>query len=292
MHRPARQQGTCSSWLIRRESATSNLDSWYFWALTAFATFCCTCHCAGAATTGLIAYYTFFSKAPLLDLAFSLGDLQASESPTYIADGPWPGSQCAALTSAGNSYGGGQYFRLNPLNLGAMSASTGFSICTWFVFDATTNDASVFDFGTGTWNSVVRLFRSGSSSQLQLQYSYCGSYYFPKPIINGQWRHVCVVNQGSSWSVYDDGQPLDSSWLTYCSLNNAQLTSNFIGRSNSYSASLLIGKVDEFRIYKKQLPFSTVAGVYYILSGFTSVFVARLDTAKIAVYSYENAAII
>ncbi len=273
MHRPARQQGTCSSWLIRRESATSNLASWYFWALTAFATFCCTCHCAGAATTGLIAYYTFFSKAPLLDLAFSLGDLQASESPTYIADGPWPGSQCAALTSAGNSFGGGQYFILNPLNLGAMSASTGFSICTWFVFDATTNEASVFDFGTGAWNSVVRLFRSGSSSQLQLQYSNCGYtlYTFPKPIINGQWRHVCVVNQGSSWSVYDDGL-LDASWPAYyyCSLSNVKLTSNFIGRSNYFWASLLIGRVDEFSIFEKLLFPSDVTSVYngsYTLPG-------------------------
>ncbi len=204
-----------------------------------------------------------------MDQAFSLGDLQASGKPSYIPDGPWPGSQCAALTSSGDAYARGQYFRLNPLNLGAMSASTGFSICTWFVFDATTYEASVFDFGTGAWSSGVRLFRSVSSPQLQLQYSNCGYtlYTFPKPIINGQWRHVCVVNQGSSWSLYNDGQ---LSWLPSCSLNNAQLTSNFIGRSNSYSASLFVGRVDEFRIYQKPLSTSDITNVYigrYIIPG-------------------------
>jgi hypothetical protein len=225
---------------------------------------------ADLVAAGLVAYFTFSSDAPTLDMAFSIGNLQASGSPTYLPDGPWPGSQCAALTSAGDSYGGGQYFRLNPLNLGAMSASTGFSICTWFVFDATTIEASVFDFGTGAGSSGVRLFRWRSSTQLQLQYSYCG-YTFPKPIINGQWRHVCVVNQGSSWSVYDDGL-LDASWFTPCSLNNAQLTSNFIGRSNSYSAPLLIMRVDEFRIYQKQLALSNISSVYNGLSAFPGTF--------------------
>ena len=210
--------------------------------------------------TGLVAYYTFPSDAPLLDLAFSLGDLQASSNISYVQDGPWPGSQCAALASVGDSYGGGQYFRLTPLNLGAMSASTGFSICTWFVFDATTNGASIFDFGMGAWSSELRLFLSGYSTQLQLQYS-CGSYTFVKPIINGQWRHVCVVNQGSSWSVYDDGR-LAASLYTYCIMNNVQLTSNFIGRSNNYGESSFVGRVDEFRIYQKQLLPSDVTGIY------------------------------
>ncbi len=94
---------------------------------------------AGSFASGLIAYYSFALESPLLDLAFSLGDLQASGGPSYVSDGPWPGAQCAALTSGGGSSGGGQYFRVNSLNLGAMGASTGFSICTWFAFDFTFN---------------------------------------------------------------------------------------------------------------------------------------------------------
>ena len=216
-----------------------------------------------------------------MDSAFSLGYLQASGSPSFVPDGPWPGSQCAALTSAGGTYGGFSYFRLNPLNLGSMSASTGFSICMWFAFDATSSDAAVFDFGSDG-NSVLRLSRSGTSAQLQLRYSssYCGSYNFMKPIIIGQWRHVCVVNQGSSWSAYDDGL-LEFSWFPYCtgSLNNSKLTSNFIGRSNSYSASLLIGRVDEFRIYQKPLSSNNVSSIYsmrYALPGLSSSLISSV----------------
>jgi hypothetical protein len=236
-------------------------------------------------TAGIVAYYTFFFQAPLLDLAFSLGDLQARGGPSYIADGPWPGSQGAALTSIGDSSGRGQYFRVNALNLGAMSKSTGFSICTWFVFDATTDGARIFDFGTGAGSSVLSLSRSWT--QLMLQY-YCdygtNGYSFPNPIVNGQWRHVCVVNQGSSWSVYDNGVYGGSG---FCSLNNVLLTSNFIGRSNYYYHSLLIGRVDEFRIYKEPLSSSAVFIIYsnrYDLPGiclqmFFSRFFLRYGTA-------------
>jgi hypothetical protein len=201
--------------------------------------------------------------APLLDMAFSLGDLRAFGNIAYGADGPWPGFQSAALTSYSDSSGGGQYFRVNTLNLGAMSASTGFSICIWFVFDANTYEARIFDFGTGYGSSVLSLSRSWDSNQLQLQY-YCGYgvnwYYFPNPIVNGQWRQVCVVNQGSSWSIYDDGA--SASLMSYCNLNNISVASNFIGRSNYYYHSLLVGRVYEFRIYEKALLPSDVASIH------------------------------
>jgi uncharacterized protein len=156
---------------------------------------------------------------------------------------------------------------VNTLNLGAMSASTGFSICIWFVFDATTYEARIFDFGTGSGSSVLSLSRSWWSNQLRLLY-YCGEYIFPNPIIDGQWRHVCVVNQGSSWSFYDNGAL--SAFKAYCNLNNVLLTSNFIGRSNYNFPQLLIGRVDEIRIYEKALLPSDVTSIYpwlYALPG-------------------------
>jgi hypothetical protein len=216
--------------------------------------------CITGQTLGLIAYYAFAADAPLLDEAFTLGDLLASGSPYYITECALPGSQCAALSSTGDSSGGGQYFRVNPVSLG----SAGFSICTWFVFDATTYSARIFDFGAGRDNNNVVLFRSGWSDVLYVYYS-CGYgngyFHFPNPIINGQWRHVCVVNQGKSWSFYDNGV-FAASQTASCSLSNVLLTSNFIGRSNWYADSLLIGRVDEFRIYQKALLYFDVAGIY------------------------------
>jgi hypothetical protein len=250
-----RFQKLLSPFSFLRYVVTAFLDSAVFFILS------------GPSSTGLMAHYAFISDAPLLDLAFSLGDLQAVGNISYCDDGPWPGSQSAVLTSGGDSSGGGQYFRVRSLNLGAMSESTGFSICTWFVFDATRYGARIFDFGQAAGNSVLSLSRSGMSDQLQLQYSYCGSYTFPSPIINGQWRHVCVVNQGSSWSIYDDGVSVGS---RYCSLNNVILSSNFIGRSNYYYSQLLVGRLGEFLIYRKALVPSDVTSIYigpHFLSG-------------------------
>ncbi len=156
---------------------------------------------SGPTTDRLIAYYTFVADAPLLDMAFTLGNLLASGSPSYISEcpgppsfqvRPWLSSQCAALTSNGDSSGGGQYFRVNPVNLGSMSASAGFSICTWFVFDSTTYHARIFDFGAGRDKNNIILFRNQWSNVLRFDF-YCGPgygyFFFKNPIVNGQWRH-------------------------------------------------------------------------------------------------------
>ena len=217
---------------------------------------------SGPSKTGLIAYFTFESDRSLLsDTAYFLGDLQASGDPSYVSDCVWLGSQCAALTSYGDSSGGGQYFRLNTIELGAMSASTGFSICTWFVYDATTPWARIFDFSTPT--NPLTLHRYEYSNQLRFSgYLY---YQFSSPIVNGQWRHVCVVNQGSSWGVYDDGSSVGS--VFGANLDSSPFTSNFIGRSRYPQDPLLVGRVDEFRIYQKSLFPSDVASIYRGFSG-------------------------
>ena len=173
----------------------------------------------------------------------------------------WPRSLCAALTSYGDSSGGGQYFRLNTVNLGAMSASTGFSICTWFVYDETTSWARIFDFSNPS--NFLSLHRSANSDQLVFEG--CVNHQFSNPIINGKWRHVCVVNQGSSWGVYDDGSSVGS--VFGCYLDSNPFTSNFIGRSMVSMDPLLVGRVDEFRIYKKSLLPSDVASIHRGYSG-------------------------
>ena len=218
-----------------------------------------------AGPTGLTAYYTFEPTAPLLDLASSLGDLQASGSPSYAPDAPWPGSHGAVLESSSDSSGGGHYFRLGAINLGALSAGAGFSICTWFALDAVANWARIFDLGllpfSPTRNNVA-LSRRGVSTELVIYYG-CGSttFSFPDPIVNGEWRHVCAVNQGRNWSFYDNGE-ISMSLTAACSLNSVLLTSNFIGRSNYNNDRLMIGRVDEFRIYRRALLPSEVATIH------------------------------
>jgi hypothetical protein len=159
---------------------------------------------------------------------------------------------------------------MNSLNLGSMSASNGFAICTWFVFDATTNYARIFDFGIGPKNNNLLLAREGLNANLVVHYYnslvYGGYFAFPEPIINGQWRHVCIVNKGNKWSFYDNGEFMASQIASF-SLQNVLLTSNYIGRSNWDVDRLFIGRVDEFKIYQKTILPSDVASIYSGMSG-------------------------
>lgn len=222
-------------------------------------------------SAGLVAYYAFVAKDPLLDMAHTLGYLSASGDPAYVADCPgpprfqsWGDSLCAQLASDSDSSGGGQYFRLSPVNLGAYSASQGFSICTWFVFDGTTSYGRIFDLGNGADNNNVVLARDWITDSLVLGFFGEGTasrLYSPVPIVNGQWRHVCVVNKGMHWSIYDNGALTASETATF-SLNDVLLTSNFIGRSNWGDDRLLVGRVDEFKIYQRRLTSTEVAMIY------------------------------
>jgi hypothetical protein len=220
----------------------------------------------GPDRTCLIAHYAFNTISLVVDSARKLGSLQAFGNPSQRPDGPWSGSQSAALTNTYNSNGGGQYFKVNNLNLGAMSRTTaGFSICTWFAFDATTMWSRVFDFGLGMSNNNIYVARVQTSETLQIYYSCRQGHYqeinLPKPIINGKWRHVCVVNLGRNWSIYDDGA-LAASRTATCDLTNTLLTSNYIGRSNWNWDPLLVGRVDEFRIYDRALSAWQVTNLY------------------------------
>ena len=222
---------------------------------------------------GLMAYYKFDSNAPLLDSASTLGDLQSAGNPSFPSSGPWSGtnyaSPCVALTSDSDSNGGGQFLQLNPINLGSMSAAGGFSICSWFVYDQVTELARIFDFGLGPYYNNVVLRRQSSSTDLWLE-SYCGQsnqaqpyFFFPDPIQLGQWRHVCIVNQGAQWDFYDNGQHVGSQ-TSSCSLQDVMTTFNYIGRSDWSLADnrLLVGRVAEFRIYSRRLSASDVTAVY------------------------------
>ncbi len=222
----------------------------------------------GPSRTGLIAYYAFNTKSLVVDSARNLGSLQAFGNPSQRPDGPWSGSQSAALTSISNSNSGGQHFQMNSLNLGAMSNTPGggFSICTWFAFDATVMWSRVFDFGLGISYNVF-LAREQTSKALYINFS-CRkrtfhNIYFPKPIINGKWRHMCVVNLGRDWSIYDDGA-LAATATSICNMTDALLTSNYIGRGNwnFVSDPFLVGRVDEFRIYNRALSARDVTTLY------------------------------
>ena len=167
------------------------------------------------------------------------------------------------FTSNSNSSGEGQWLQAPPINLGSMSAGAGFSICSWFMFSVNGSWSRIFDFGNGPSSDNNLLTHFGVSGALQ-HHKYCSAtnfpFQFPDPITLGRWRHVCIVNQGTNWTYFDNGSFVDTQQS--CSLNDVALSSNFLGRSNWPIDRLLQGRIGVFQIYSRALSASEVETIY------------------------------
>jgi hypothetical protein len=146
-----------------------------------------------------------------------------------------------------------------------MSAEAGFSICAWFMLEPTAKDwVRVFDFGDGRGETGVVLSRHSSNRFLQAEHRHdYDAQSFPSPNVFrlGDWRHVCVVNKGTAWSIIENGV-LSADYEAWFGVTVMELTYNYIGRSFSYSDRLLQGKIDEFRIYKRALSRKEAADIF------------------------------
>jgi hypothetical protein len=215
----------------------------------------------------LFAHYTFGTDSRLKDSSHASGDLVPSSSaaPAYVSDCRWPGAECSQLSSEADSSGGGQYFSLPTFNLGRMSAEAGFSICTWFVFDSVRSWSRIFDMGNGEASNNVILGRFDGTSTLYAEYwaNSADSRYFESPnaIVEGVWRHACLINKMRKWVLYDNGE-LSALDISNFDLVDVDLHSNHIGRNNWNVGSLLQGKIDEFRIYRRALSTKDVGTLF------------------------------
>lgn len=204
----------------------------------------------------LIAYYSFWSDQPLLDATGVTGPLTVTGTPTYSANGPWTGSRAV-------TFSGTQYYQLPSFNLYQYSATTGFSVCLWFTFsDVVVSGACIFDLANGQDVDNLILYRSSTTSTLVLYYRINTTpawITIPQAIVNNQWRHVCIVNKGRSWTIYDNGQPVFFHTASV-DLNNVLLTASYIAKSSWNVINK--GNVDEFRIYNIALTADQVLDVY------------------------------
>ena len=212
----------------------------------------------------LIAHYPFDdNRDRLMDTSGHLQNLiSSSSSPTFERDCLWAGSGCAVFSSIANSSGQGNYFILPFLNLGSLSRVGGFSICMWAEIEAPESEAHLFDFGLGSSNNNVYLglLKSNSTnnaSSLVLVFFVDNKetrILSPISITQGRWFHVCVINKGDLWQLYEDGNlTAQAEASNYSNIYPVELTSNFIGRSNWDKDPLIQGRIAEFRIYNQSL---------------------------------------
>ena len=211
--------------------------------------------------------------------------------PSYDSNCQWPGASCADFSSYQSSGGNGNYFVVPSLNLGSLSQSQGFSICTWFVYDQVDSWARIFDFGDGAYVNNIFLAREGTSSTLVLAFYQDVESSFtmisPLPIALGVWRHFCIVNQGYSWVMYDNGAQTASYWASWSTtILPTVLTSNYIGRSNWNGDAMLRGRVADFRIYSQALSPQQVFAIFN-RQGVSLRFVSILIQISIVCTWYE-----
>ena len=141
--------------------------------------------------------------------------------------------------------------------------------------------ARIFDFGKGENLNNIVIAREGTSTNLRL-FSSGDLLYSPMPIVVGEWRHLCIVNQGTTWSLFENGVTTIS--VTLNAIESIQLPFNFLGRSNWPGDDMFRGKIDEFRIYKIALRPADVATVYSF-KGYDS---NRANFKHIAQLSYQR----
>ena len=220
-------------------------------------------------TSSLAALYLFQPTAFLSDSSnHSLNLLASPYPPSYDSNCQWAGASCAYFSSPQISSGTGNYFIVPNLNLSFVSQSQGLSICTWFVYDQVDSWARIFDFGDGQQLNNILLAREGTSSTLILNFlqgsATSTSIISPLPIALGVWRHFCIVNQGYSWVMYDNGAQTASYWASWSTtILPTVLTSNYIGRSNWNGDAMLRGRVADFRIYSQALSPQQVFAIFY-----------------------------
>ncbi|KRE92085.1 hypothetical protein ASG89_34090 [Paenibacillus sp. Soil766] len=143
------------------------------------------------------------------------------------------------------------------------SAATA-TVTAWVNLDTVSTWSRIFDFGTGG-NTYMFLTPKGSTSKIRFAIKLNGS---SEQIINGTaalptggWHHVAVTLNGSTGTLYVDGQIVGSnSGMTIKPSDLGVTTQNWIGRSQ-FPDPYLDGRVDDFRIYDRSLSTAEVLGV-------------------------------
>jgi hypothetical protein len=141
-----------------------------------------------------------------------------------------------------------------------------FTIAAWVHWNAASNWARIFDFGSGTGRYMMLTPRSGSgTARFAITVNGNGSEQVinsSAPLPTGQWVHVAVTLSGMVGSLYVNGSLVGTN--TAMQLGPFRLGStsqNWIGRSQYSADPYFNGLVDDFRIYRGALDAAQIAAL-------------------------------
>ncbi|MFD2034762.1 cellulose binding domain-containing protein [Belliella marina] len=151
---------------------------------------------------------------------------------------------------------------------GLVSHLTDFSISTWVKLDQIANWSRVFDFGSGRDSFMFLTPSNGANGNLR----YGINNGAGEQLVNissrletDRWHHLALTQSGTIAILYLDGVEVGRN--ENMTLNPSSLgftTQNWIGKSQ-WPDPLLVGNVDDFKIYSKPL---SVSEINDIVSGY------------------------
>lgn len=188
---------------------------------------------------GLVAHYRF--------------DDDVADSSSYHSDATAAGGPAYTTGEIGKAinFDGVNDVLSVPANI---TRSVDITIAAWVRWGGGGNWQRLFDFGSGTGEYMFLTPKSGFNT---LRFAFTGSGATGEQVLEapalaiGKWTHVAVVLNGETGTLYVDGAAVDSRAIT---LNPYEIGSgsSFIGKAQ-YPDPLLIGAVDDFRVYNYAL---------------------------------------
>jgi hypothetical protein len=151
------------------------------------------------------------------------------------------------------------------LPVGVVSALTEATIATWVQVDASRTWQRIVDFGN---NTTVYVFLTSTSSTGKIQLAITTNSNPGQQLLNGinelplsTWKHVAVVLDGQTASLYVDGALESTSAITLRLKDLGTTANNWLGRSQYMQDPYFMGALDDFRIYDRALTAMEVAAI-------------------------------
>jgi hypothetical protein len=150
------------------------------------------------------------------------------------------------------------------LPTGVVSGADAITVAAWVNLDTVSNWTRIFDFGSGTSKYMFLSPQNGANGNIRFEIkngSAVRTVEGTAALPTGGWHHVAVTLDGTTGTLYVDGQQVGSNAVNIRPSQLGATTQNWIGRSQFSADPYLDGRVDDFRIYNRSLSAAEVAGV-------------------------------
>ena len=205
------------------------------------------------------------SYGPLVH-RYSFSESGGASTADSVGGPVWNGSLPSGGTLSGGqltlSASASQYVSLPAGIVGGLSNLTAMA---WVNLNTVSNWSRVFDFGNSTTVAMYMTAQNASTTNLYFaittnSYTTEQPVYGNFPLSTGIWHQVALTLNGSTGTLYLDGNPVGTNAaLTLNPVILGNTTNNYLGKSQWATDPYYNGQFEEFRIYNAALSPAEVA---------------------------------